>query len=290
MLAKDGSILYVGKATSLKARVNSYFRGIKNRDRRKLEMLTQVWNIETVECETPLEAALLESDEIKKWNPPYNIMLTRENRTLIFYNYSFTQYAESRDPVYCNGPFRSSDALSNFLEFIEAFRAEALLILFEEGITPEIFRKAWELFGETYNVRQKVTEMNNRELLALGCKLLRRFEYLHGKETFHQWWKNEKNKNLEDNLNLEQKLSAKIWRFFIRVAEAKRKSRQLLKLYNSRLIINKTNKILTIKEGEIEVASEEVKSNQAVLDISHYDRLSILLSAINKKLISWVKF
>jgi hypothetical protein len=43
MLSQSGQVLYVGKATSLKSRVNSYFRGQKGRDRKKLEMLAQVW-------------------------------------------------------------------------------------------------------------------------------------------------------------------------------------------------------------------------------------------------------
>ncbi|MFJ1269177.1 GIY-YIG nuclease family protein [Legionella lytica] len=104
MLAEDATILYIGKATSLKTRVNSYFRGVKNRDRRKLEMLAQVWNIETIECDTPLEAALLESDEIKKWSPPYNVLLTLERTSLIFYDPEYTALSKLRDSIYINGP------------------------------------------------------------------------------------------------------------------------------------------------------------------------------------------
>lgn len=290
MLAKDGAILYVGKATSLRTRVNSYFRGIKNRDRRKLEMLTQVWNIETVECETPIEAALLESDEIKKWNPPYNILLKGEERKVIFYNYTFTQYADFQDSLYFNGPFRPKDAISSFLEFIEVFRAQTPLILFDECITPETFRTAWEIFCNTYQVAyEELAQMNNRQLFALGHQLLREFEQDHGKGVFQIWWKKEKNKNLEENQNLEQKLASKIWRFFIRAAEAKRKSHQLIKMFNSSLIISKTNKILNITNGEIEWADAKnvKKDNKAPLEIAHYDRLSILLAAKNQKLVSW---
>ncbi|MEM9459782.1 MAG: nucleotide excision repair endonuclease [Myxococcota bacterium] len=41
MLRRDGSVLYVGKATSLRARVNSYFRQHRRVPDRTLEMLTQ---------------------------------------------------------------------------------------------------------------------------------------------------------------------------------------------------------------------------------------------------------
>jgi DNA polymerase-3 subunit epsilon len=59
MLSKSGDILYVGKATSLKDRVNSYFRGKKGRDPKKLELMAQVWDLQVTECGSPLEAALL---------------------------------------------------------------------------------------------------------------------------------------------------------------------------------------------------------------------------------------
>jgi DNA polymerase III epsilon subunit-like protein len=86
MIAKNGEILYVGKATSLKSRVNSYFRGRKGRDPKKLEMLAQVWNIEVTECDSPLEAALLENDEIKRIDPPYNVSLKAGPRRMLFYS------------------------------------------------------------------------------------------------------------------------------------------------------------------------------------------------------------
>ena len=74
MLSQSGEVLYVGKATSLRSRVNSYFRGQKGPrppqrdDRASLES-------DATPCATPLEAALLESDEIKRLNPPYNVVL-----------------------------------------------------------------------------------------------------------------------------------------------------------------------------------------------------------------------
>ncbi|MFX6149426.1 nucleotide excision repair endonuclease, partial [Acinetobacter baumannii] len=65
MLAQDGRVLYVGKATSLRSRVNSYFHG-KTQGKRKREMIAQVWDIQVTECGSALEAALLENEEIKR--------------------------------------------------------------------------------------------------------------------------------------------------------------------------------------------------------------------------------
>lgn len=86
MLGRRGDVLYVGKATSLKQRVNSYFQGKRGLSDRKLEMIIQVWRLDTTETATPLEAALLESDEIKRLRPPYNISLRRHDRHVVFVN------------------------------------------------------------------------------------------------------------------------------------------------------------------------------------------------------------
>ena len=76
MLRTDGSVLYVGKAASLHHRVNSYFRKQNGVPERLLEMLSQARAISFDVTPSPLEAALLEPDEIKRHRPPYNVALT----------------------------------------------------------------------------------------------------------------------------------------------------------------------------------------------------------------------
>lgn len=72
-LDRLGQVIYVGKATSLKQRVNSYFTGGCRGDHRKLEMLAQAVDVEVVPVATPLEAGLLEFQEILQHSPRYNI-------------------------------------------------------------------------------------------------------------------------------------------------------------------------------------------------------------------------
>ena len=79
-LDRTGRILYIGKATSLKSRVNSYFTGGCRGDHRKLEMLAQAVDVEVTPMDTPLCAGLLEYDEIRRINPPYNIAFTGRGR------------------------------------------------------------------------------------------------------------------------------------------------------------------------------------------------------------------
>src|SRR5438132_8564023 len=70
MLRTDGSVLYVGKAASLHHRVNSYFRRQHGVHERSLEMLSQARAISFDVTHSPLEAALLAPDEIKRHRPP----------------------------------------------------------------------------------------------------------------------------------------------------------------------------------------------------------------------------
>lgn len=67
------ALLYVGKATSLKQRVKSYWQ--KQRNPRPIEeMIHQVVDINWVETESVLEAIIMEANYIKKFNPKYNVL------------------------------------------------------------------------------------------------------------------------------------------------------------------------------------------------------------------------
>ncbi|WP_454785731.1 GIY-YIG nuclease family protein [Legionella sp. WA2024007413] len=290
MLAQDKTILYIGKATSLKARVNSYFRGVKNRDRRKLEMLAQVWDIETTECDTALEAALLESDEIKKWEPPYNILLKSDNRKLIFYNYDFTAFTESKDNTFFNGPYKPHDSLMVLMELLHALKTQAAIEYREEYISPVQLKSAWRIFCAMHAIKSKdMEQLTMRTSFLIGYQLLKQFEAIHGKGSFQKWWATEKKKNLEDESVLEERIARKIARILIRAAETKRKVRMLTRLYNASFVINSTQKKLTVINGELANEISTLPLNNKLppsFDIHHYDRLSILLSALNNKTIS----
>lgn len=72
-------LIYVGKATSLKNRVRSYFSG--RRTPRPIEdMIHRVKSINVKEVDSALEAAILESIYIKKYNPRFNVM-GRDNKS-----------------------------------------------------------------------------------------------------------------------------------------------------------------------------------------------------------------
>jgi DNA polymerase-3 subunit epsilon len=114
MLRTDGSVLYVGKAASLHHRVNSYFRKQNGVHERALEMLSQARAISFAVTPSPLEAALLEPDEIKRHRPPYNVALTVENRALWFAPPNLTARRARPSPQYPLGPFPSAGTLDEF--------------------------------------------------------------------------------------------------------------------------------------------------------------------------------
>lgn len=68
------TIIYVGKAKSLKNRVSSYFH--KEVDRFKTKVLvSKIWDISYTIVNTEEDALLLENSLIKKYNPKYNVLL-----------------------------------------------------------------------------------------------------------------------------------------------------------------------------------------------------------------------
>jgi excinuclease ABC subunit C len=72
---RQGKILYIGKATSLKDRVGSYFLKNAHLDRPNIEpMMAQIEGIKIHETDSVLEALILESNLIKKHQPKYNVM------------------------------------------------------------------------------------------------------------------------------------------------------------------------------------------------------------------------
>ena len=82
MLDTRGDVLYVGKARSLKARVANYTQvaGLTNRLQR---MVSQTRRMEIVTTGSEAEALLLEAQLIKRYRPPFNVLL-RDDKSFPF--------------------------------------------------------------------------------------------------------------------------------------------------------------------------------------------------------------
>ena len=69
------TIIYVGKAISLKNRVRQYFQKSRNLGIKKEQMVEQIARFEYIITDSELEALVLESNLIKEHRPKYNTML-----------------------------------------------------------------------------------------------------------------------------------------------------------------------------------------------------------------------
>ncbi|MFO0555717.1 MAG: hypothetical protein U0271_45495 [Polyangiaceae bacterium] len=134
----NGDVLYVGKATSLRDRVASHLTRSKNTHERALEMLSQAQAVDATPTPTALEAALLECDEIKRLDPPYNVHLRRglsrggiampsprEDRGVWFSATTFDSATQARSSARPLGPFPSRTAVLSLGAIIRYFAGEA---------------------------------------------------------------------------------------------------------------------------------------------------------------------
>ncbi len=76
-LMKDGAgrVIYVGKASSLRARVRQYFQPGHTDSPRILHLISKIRDVETVVCANEVEALILEATLIKRHHPWYNVRM-----------------------------------------------------------------------------------------------------------------------------------------------------------------------------------------------------------------------
>ena len=80
---KSDSLIYVGKAKSLRKRVASYFSKTKHESGKTALLVKKINNIRYIIVDTEYEALLLENNLIKKFQPKYNIQW-RDDKTYPF--------------------------------------------------------------------------------------------------------------------------------------------------------------------------------------------------------------
>ncbi len=100
---KTQSIIYIGKALSLKSRVRSYWNSTSWLDRPKLAVLVpKIEDIETIITNSEKEALLLEATLVRKHMPRYNVHLKDDKKypwLCIDYAEKFPRLTMVRDPV-----------------------------------------------------------------------------------------------------------------------------------------------------------------------------------------------
>lgn len=125
MLNKDGDVMYVGKARSLKKRVSNYAQG-RVHSNRLSRMVRETVHMEFVTTRTEVEALLLEANLIKRLRPRFNVLLrddksfpyiliTGDSRSPAIYKH---RGARARKGDYF-GPFASASAVGRTINSLQ---------------------------------------------------------------------------------------------------------------------------------------------------------------------------
>ena len=149
----EGKILYIGKATSLRDRVRSYFNPdlIEARGLRLVSMVTQAKTVTYQKTDSVLEALLLESKLIKEYSPFYNarekdnksftcVVVTKESypRVLTMRIRDFEKNFFKKDVLAVYGPFASLSQLREVMKIIRK------LFPYRDTCTPSVQGEEWK--------------------------------------------------------------------------------------------------------------------------------------------------
>ncbi|MCP4714614.1 MAG: excinuclease ABC subunit UvrC [Deltaproteobacteria bacterium] len=125
MKDRQGSVIYVGKAKSLRSRVRSYFQRQRDAAIKTRLMVSKIADIETIVTKTEKAALILENSLIKKYRPRYNVDLRDDKEYPYlrlatkepFPNLTIVRRLKKDGNVYF-GPFTSSQAVRETVKLI----------------------------------------------------------------------------------------------------------------------------------------------------------------------------
>ncbi|HYL64419.1 MAG TPA: excinuclease ABC subunit UvrC [Candidatus Methylomirabilis sp.] len=126
-LFKDagGTVIYVGKATSLRNRVRSYFLESRWIDAKTGSLAREIASLETIVVDNEHEALALEHNLIKKYRPKFNVML-RDDKTYPYIKFTagekyprvyFTRRIKKDGSLYF-GPYFPAGLARRILHFV----------------------------------------------------------------------------------------------------------------------------------------------------------------------------
>ena len=171
------SVLYIGKATSLKDRVRSYFNSDLFGTRSPLieKMIREADGIDYKETDSVLEALILEANLIKRYQPQYNtkekdgksfnyVVITNEDYPRVF-AIREKELQTKYDPenfIHTYGPYTSGSALKEALKIIRKifpFRGE------KDAINAKRKSRLNEEIGIVPNLRDGLTKDEYRKII-----------------------------------------------------------------------------------------------------------------------------
>lgn len=123
MLGDAGTVLYVGKARNLRARVTAYFRA-SGLTAKTMALVAKVRDIQVTVTSSETEALLLEQSLIKTERPPYNVVL-RDDKSYPYIHLTEHPYPRlafhrgARKEGRYFGPFPSAAAVRDSLNILQ---------------------------------------------------------------------------------------------------------------------------------------------------------------------------
>lgn len=315
MYRSSGDILYVGKAKSLKRRVNSYFQSRGRHAEHILEMLSQAKNLTFTLTPTALEAAILEADEIKQLSPPFNRALQKKDRKITYASsdlMSFRFLKSSR--MHPEGPFTSQQhiapmgILAHFLSGNSVrinTRIMGKILEFSRAYLPNLstFRKGVQAFQSEY--RRMIPE-------TLDLPVIKTLGSLFWKEKIAEKAADPDLKEEPEEAGNEANIDSDIWtpehvvkalKSIIRHGSFQiRRAQWLLRLSEATLLWSdkegpQTKHILIIEKGKVHYPSppaagdkipvptshtSSLRERRTEFDLATYDRLRVLNSEIRR--------
>ena len=219
-----GDVLYVGKARGLKQRVTNYVQ-VARLSKRLQRMVAQTRSMTIVTTRTEAEALLLEAQLIKRFRPPYNVLL-RDDKSFPFIllreDHPFARVQKHRGARRAKGqyfgPFASAGSVTRTLNALQklfllrscsdsffANRSRPCLLYqirrcsapcvgrIEQPAYAELVEDAKQfLSGKTTGVQARLgksmsdaAETQDFELAAIYRDRLRALTYIQGSQTVH---------------------------------------------------------------------------------------------------------
>lgn len=127
-LMKDraGVVIYVGKATNLRSRAGSYFLKAAGQEMRTATWVGDIADVDFIECESEVDALLVESRLIKDIQPANNKVL-KDDKTFPYLQITthedFPRVEVTREPassgVKLYGPFASAGSLRGAIQILQ---------------------------------------------------------------------------------------------------------------------------------------------------------------------------
>ncbi len=170
MLSEKGEVLYIGKATSIRKRVQSHFRDFLGKSK---VFMDKVADVKYILCDTEEQALLLEASLIKEKKPKYNIdlkddksypyiVITKEKFPAIY-----VARPKNKKDIAVFGPYPNAKLLRSALQLIRRifpFRScmrlpKKVCLYYHLGLCPGV-------------CEEKIDEETYREILDNICKIL----------------------------------------------------------------------------------------------------------------------